>query len=97
MNYWRFVTEAEPTKSTTCSNCAAVLKRSSTVWLLVATMFVAMLATGYPLFVSLYRHGWHLYFLVVSAVVWLSVWVMLVNFLSWQLIKWQPVDAAESP
>jgi hypothetical protein len=97
MNYWRFVTEAEPTKQTTCSNCGGALKRSPTVWLLVVTMLILMLATSYPLFTSLYKNGYAVLTLIFTAVVWLSMWVMLVNFLSWQLIKWKPADAADSP
>lgn len=96
MNYWRFVTEAEPTKPTTCSNCGATLKRSLTVWLLVVTMLILMLSTSYPIFTSLYKNGYPVLTLIGGAVVWLSLWVMLVNFLSWQLIKWQPVETSET-
>lgn len=92
MNYWRFVTEAEPTKPTTCSSCGAAIKRSPTVWLLVVTMFFLMLSTGYPLFGSLYRNGYSISVMIACGAAWLSAWVMLVNFLSWQFIKWQPVE-----
>jgi hypothetical protein len=93
MNYVRFVTEAEPTKPTTCSNCGAKLKRSPAVWRLVGTMLVIMLATSYPLFASLYQSGFAVLTLILFAVVWLSMWVMFVNYLSWQLIKWQPIES----
>lgn len=95
MNYWRFVTEAEPTKQTTCSNCGAALKRSSAVWLLVSTMLVAMLATSYPLFTSLYKNGYTINGLIACGAVWLAAWVMFVNFLSWQIVKWRPVNAPQ--
>lgn len=92
MNYVRFVTEAEPTKATTCSNCGARLKRSPAVWLLVATMLIIMLSASYPLFSALYRSGYSILSMVAIAIVWLSLWVMFVNFVSWQFIKWLPIE-----
>ena len=92
MNYRRFVTKAEPTKPTTCSSCGVVLKRSPAVWLLVVTMLITMLSISYPLFASLYELGYSTVAIIACGVVWLAIWVMLVNFLSWQLIKWKPVD-----
>ena len=94
MNYRRFVTDAEPTKSTTCCSCGAVLKRSPTVWLLVSTMLVAMLSTSYPLFTSLYKNGCSTIAMTALGAVWLASWVMLANFLSWQLVKWLPAKQA---
>ena len=95
MKYWRFVTEAEPTKPTTCSNCGAALERSPAVWLLVSTMLVAMLLTSYPLFTSLYKSGYTINGLIACGIVWLAAWAMFVNFVSWQFIKWRPVDTAQ--
>jgi len=47
------------------------------------------------LFTFLYQCGLSVLSLVACAVVWVLMWVMLVNFLSWQLIRWHPVEAAD--
>lgn len=95
MNYRRFVTEAEPTKPTTCSSCGSALIRSRMVWLLVAAMLITMLTASYPLFSALYENNYSAIALVALAMAWLAAWVMFVNFLSWQLIKWRPLKQSE--
>lgn len=58
MNYVRFLKEAEPTGTSTCSNCGVELKRNKMVWALLATWFSAMaifFAVG--IFVILPRWG----------------------------------------
>jgi hypothetical protein len=93
--YRRFITQADPTKPFHCGNCQAVLKRSGRVWLLVMTMTLALIATSYPLGQTLLGMNLPIPTVVFIATLWMAAWVLLVNFLSWQLIRWTSVISAD--
>jgi len=94
--YRRFITEADPTKLFQCGNCQAVLKRSGRVWLLVLTMTLMLIATSYPLGHFLIGMSLSAASMILISTAWLAAWVLLVNFLSWQLIRWTSVATSEA-
>ena len=87
MPYGRFFKEAEPQKTSRCSNCGAELKRKKSVWLLLGVgAVVVALICGFGIPFTFARWG------VVAAAVFLivstAVTILAVNFCGWLFVGW---------
>ena len=94
MPYGRFFREAEPLKVSRCSNCGVELRRSKSVWVLlaVAALGVALLV-GFAIPFAYVRWGAVVAGLFV--IILAAVFVFGLNLCGWLFVGWKPVSPIE--
>lgn len=97
MSYRRFVREAEPYKTSRCSNCDVELRRSKVVWLMLA---VGGLAAGaLAVFAGPYIHSrWGVGATAAMAIAYVVAFTFGLNVCGWLFIPWVPAASdGDSP
>ena len=90
MKYGQFFREAEPYKTSKCSNCGSELKRSPAVWILLASMIV--LAALFTVYAIPIMAGWSLPYAIALGLLFFLALVFATNFIGWRYVGWRAVN-----
>ncbi len=92
MSYGRFLREAEPSRTSTCSSCGQPLRRKPVVYALLGAMAVVLALAGGGVVVASARGVIPAWAGATLGLLLAVSWTLLTNYLGFRLVGWLPAD-----